>query len=438
MQAPRPFQIILYFGFGLLMAAALVLIVNPPSGGGTTVQRTGPVTIWGTIDRSVMDTRINEFRSRESRSVFESVRYRQIREEDFNTEVVSAIAERRQPDLIIIPHRLLMEHRSIIQPIAYTNPGYSRRELRDAYLDGFEIFEHSNGLYAIPLAVDPLVMYWNRDIFANNGFSQPPQTWEEVVNNIVPTIVRRTVDRRITMSPVALGVYDNNRNAFAFLSTLLLQGGSQLITEDRGQLAIQLNTARPGGQPNPMVAAVNFFTRFADPGDTLYSWNRTKQLDRQEFLAEDLAIYFGLGSEYPELRRQNPNLNFDIARVPQSADATIQRTYGDFYGIAILQAAPNRNGAQQVAGALGTLSVTRTLAQSLNFAPPHRASIGAGSQAPAEQVVFSSALVARGWLNPRWQRTDDIFRQLIADVQAGRINAANGVRDTLSRLRQAF
>ncbi len=435
-KAPRPFQIGLYFGFGLLMFAALILLMTFQGVGSSDESRVGPVTIWGTVDASVMNRRINEFRNVQDQRTFQQVQYRQIREEVFNTELVNAIAEQRQPDVVIIPNRLFIEHRNLLVPISYER--ISRRAIQDTFIDGFDLYTRSNGLYALPFGVDPLIMYWNRDIFATNGFSQAPQTWEEIVNSIVPTVVRRTVDRRVTMSPVALGYYENNRNAFALLSTLLLQSGSRMVTEQNGNYSVELNTALPGGQPNPLVATVNFFTRFGNPSDTLYTWNRTKRQDRQEFLSGDLAIYFGLGSEYGELRQQNPNLNFDVARIPQSADATIQRTYADFYGMSILQSARNPNGAFQVVQELAMTSNLLPIVTELNLAPPHRSLIGAGSSAPVEQVIYSSALVARGWLNPRWQRTDDLFLQMISDVQSGRNPSPAAARDTVLQLRRLY
>ncbi len=65
----------------------------------------------------------------------------------------------------------------------------------------------------------------------------------------------------------------------------------------------------------------DFYTRFARPDNTLYSWNRSFSSDRDRFVSGDLALYFGYGSEGKELERLNPNLNFDIAEVPQGATA---------------------------------------------------------------------------------------------------------------------
>ena len=34
---------------------------------------------------------------------------------------------------------------------------------------------------------DPLVMYWNQDIFTSSGIAQPPKTWTEFLS-IIPEL----------------------------------------------------------------------------------------------------------------------------------------------------------------------------------------------------------------------------------------------------------
>ena len=433
-QNVRPFQIAMYFGFGILAVIALILINTVQIGGGNAVPSVGQVIIWGTLDAGAVRSMIRQ--AREEVGGIENVSYEQIPATQFNERLVNAIVEGRQPDIIIIPQRNLVEHRNKILPISYEF--FSQRRLRDEYLDGFEVFARPNGLYAFPLVIDPLVLYWNRDIFANNGLAQAPQTWETVTGSVVPRVVRRGVDRTVSLSPIAFGYYENNRNAFASISMLLLQAGSTFVTEENGQYRVQLNTPLPGAQSDPLTNTARFYTRFADPSDPLYTWNRNKRQDRQEFLAGDLAMYFGMGSEFSNLQRQNPNLNFDVAVVPQAADATLRRTYGDFYGLAILQTARNTNGAYQAAQVLSRPRYAAMVAQQLDMAPPHRVAIAAGSGSVIGAVVFESALFARGWLNPTFSRTEAIFDQMVRDIQARRAAPASAAAELQQRLRQAF
>src|SRR5690606_22468237 len=149
---------------------------------------------------------------------------------------------------------------------------------RSTYIDGAEIFALSDGLYAYPIAVDPLMLYWNRDLLTNAGFLAPPATWAELVNTYTSALTTREFDRSITQSAVALGEYQNIRNSFGIISSLLIQAGSRLVSESGTQYQIMLNESLAGGTPLRSVA--DFYTRFSRPNNTLYSWNRSFSQDR--------------------------------------------------------------------------------------------------------------------------------------------------------------
>lgn len=433
--APRPFQIGLYFIFGILFFVALVLLSTFSGVGGDSGPPIRPVTIWGTLDEAAMNNQLRSLGGADPQMA--QVRYRQVSVADFNTEVLNAIAAGDQPDMVLLPHTLFAQERSKLLPINYET--FPRRTIQDTYLEGFELFARADGMYAVPYLVDPLVMYWNRDIYSNNSIAEPPQTWEMMLNNVVPTVVRRDSSRRISLSPIAMGEYRNNEHAFRTLSMLLLQSGSEMVQEGRaGTYQVALDSARPSAPGNPLTTSLQFYTRFANSGDALYSWNRTKDVDRSEFLAGNLATYFAPGSEITLLRRQNPNLNFDVTTVPQSAGATVQRTYGDFYGFAILRTAENQAGAYRVAQILAAPENNLAMAERLQMAPAHRSLISQGNSSPSLQVSYDSALVARGWLNPVFTSTDIILQQAIEDILADRRSLSQVRSDILARLRDLY
>src|SRR5690606_31001724 len=128
--------------------------------------------------------------------------------------------------------------------------------------------------------------------------------WEELVNTYTSALTTREFDRSITQSAVALGEYQNIRNSFGIISSLLIQAGSRMVSESGTQYQIMLNESVAGGTPLRSVA--DFYTRFSRPNNTLYSWNRSFSQDRDRFVSEDLALYFGYGSEGREIERLNP------------------------------------------------------------------------------------------------------------------------------------
>lgn len=430
----RPFELVILTIFGVmgLIALGLLSTYSPPADREVPLIA-GPVVIWGTVDSTAFYDILRPLY--EVASEYRRISYVQKDPARFDTDFINALADGVGPDVLFLPHEQLVQYRSRIQMISYED--FPLADFRSLYLDGAEIFALSDGVYAYPVVVDPLVMYWNRDILASYNYLEPPQTWETLVNEMIPTLIQRDFNRTIIRSPLAFGEYRNVRNAFPVLSLLLIQGGSGLVTENDRGYQLQLDTLRTGGG-RPFTTAVGFYTGFASPSNALYTWNRAKALDRDEFLAEDLVFYFGKASEARGIAERNPNLNFGMVEVPQAQTASVRRTYGTFYGLALVRASRNKNDAFRAMQLFGNGENSRRLAQSLQMAPAHRAQAMAGSNDIYGRIAYTSAIVARGWLNPAPSQTDDIFARMVEDVLANRATPGSAASDAASRLRDVY
>ena len=430
----RPFELVLVTVFGLLGLLALGMISTyKPAPDKVTVTLGDSVVIWGTVPAGAFQAVLGPLK--EKQKSYSVVSYVEKDSRTFDSDLLNALAENRGPDIIFIPHEKLIQQRSKIAPVSYES--FPRRDFQNLYIDGAEIFALKDGVYAYPIAIDPIVMYYNRDLLATKNIINPPATWESVVNDIIPTMVERDYNRNIIRSPLAFGEYRNINNGYGVLSMLLLQGGSALVTEVDSSYQLLLNTT-PTNTGKPLENALTFYTNFASPSNPLYSWNRALNLDRDEFLREKLVLYFGKGSEGPSLAAQNPNLNFDIAEVPQGAQATVRRTYASFYGLALLKSSPNKNGAFAVLQELGTANQAQVLANALNMAPAHRSILNAGSNDQYGRITYRASIVARGWLNPDITRTNDIFTQMVEDVLSNRFRPSDSASDAVSRLSDVY
>ena len=435
MQNIRPFQIALLGIFALMAVVSLALIAGFEGFVATEEKVYGDsVVIWGPFDFQTVDQIFNEIARTDKQ--FNVVTYEQKDLSTFETELVDAIAEGRGPDVVMISHDLLVSLRAKLLPIPYDT--YPERTFKDRFVDGAEIFARIDGVYAIPFAVDPLVMYWNRDLFSAAGFAQPPATWDVLVSQIVPALTRRDSSRAIMQSALAFGEYANVTKAKEVLLTLAMQSGSTLILEDDRGYTVALDTPLVSGNRPPLNAAVQFFTDFSNANSQLYSWNRAMQNDRTAFLAGDLALYFGYGSEGVRIEASNPNLNFDAALVPQGAGATVKRVYGDFYGLAIVRTSDNISGSYAAIQTFSQDAFVGPFVSSLALAPASRTLLAAGNSDAIQQVVFASALIARAWLDPSPVSSDNIFAQMIDDIVSSRQKVANAVSDAVRRLELAF
>ncbi len=431
----RPFELVLIGVFGSLFVIALILLSTySPSDENDPAKVTGTVVIWGVLPSPAFSDLIREIEGTDKS--FQNVSYRYVDPVSFDNEFVNALADQKPPDLILIGHDRIVEHRKRLQAITYD--AYPIRDFRSTYTDGAEIFALSDGIYALPIAVNPLVLFWNRDIFANKNLSAAPRTWEELVGEVVPALTLRDSNRNITRPAIAFGEYGNVKNAFPILSLLLIQGGSALVTESQSFYKVRLEEVIGQAPARPLTGAVSFFTNFNNTGNTLYSWNRSFRQDREMFLSEDLAMYFGFASEGKEIQAKNPNLSFDIAPVPQGAAATVKRNYGLYYGLAIPKAAKNKLGASIILQQLSSQTNAQKLTTAYNLAPVFRSSVTAGSNDVYGRIAYESALYTRGWLSPDQDQLDVILRQMLDSVTANRSNLGSAVSDALVKIEQIY
>jgi ABC-type glycerol-3-phosphate transport system substrate-binding protein len=432
----RPFELTIIVIFAVLGLVALFLL-SSFNGGGSAGEDGQPiigrVSIWGTLPQDAVGANLRLIA--EQNEQYRNVSYRFINPEDFDNELINALADGTGPDLILFSHEKLVAMRNRIQPFSYES--FPLRDIRSIYIDGAEIFALDDGFYGYPVAVNPLVMYWNKDILANEGYLQPPATWEELVNSVFVNLIERSNDRSIQRSVVAMGQYNNVRNSFGIISALLIQGGSAGVSSDNNRYRVQLQSAEVG-DGNPLRAAADFYTRFSRPDNSLYSWNRSFSEDRSRFLSGDLAFYFGYASEGVELERANPNLNFDIAEIPQGASATVRRTYGEFYALSLMRSSSNRAGAIAVMTDLGSLRNTAEVALASNMVPALRNAVAAGSNDTYGRIAYRAAPVAFGWLNPNRLATDQIFNTMTEDINNNRRGLSEAVSDAVSRLSKEY
>ncbi len=431
----RPFQIIILGFFLALAVGGLIFFAVFRGFGGEPNPYGDSVEIWGTLEEPAIALAINEI-TRDDQD-FAVVTYVQKDARTFQNELVNAIAEGRGPDAVVLPSNLLVSERAKIYPIPYET--LSARAIRDTYVDGAEIFSFSDGVYGIPFAVDPLVMYWNRDLFSTAGLASAPTTWEAMVGSAVPTLVRFADAPlySIEQSAVGFGEYVNVTNAAEIMLMLMLQAGSPLITERQdGFYNVGLNTTTGETTRLPADAALDFYTQFANPARPNYTWNRSLPNDRNLFLAGDLAMYFGFGSEYTSLRAGNANLNFDAAAVPQGSSAIVKKNYGMLYSFSILRSSNNVAGAYNALSKLGMPEHVRPVLETLGLAPAHRALIAEGSPDPLRQTMYNMALIVRGFLDPNSASTENIIKTMIEDITSGRSRVGTAVGDAEGRLRQ--
>ena len=375
------------------------------------------IVIWGTYPEQKFTDIYGKSAFSKSKTI--AVQYKEKSEANFDSEFVNALAEGTGPDAIFIDSDDLLTYKSKLLVIPYKS--YPERTYKDTFVEGSELFLFPEGVYALPLAVDPIVMYWNRDIFTNASLSRPPEYWDEFYN-LSQSLSTKDGAFNVTRSTVALGEYQNITNAGAILSALILQAGNPIVNLVNGFPTSVLNDKMDLAIP-PAQAALTFYTEFSNPAKSYYSWNRSLPQSQTAFLAGDLAIYFGFASEYPLLRIKNPNLNFDMSVLPQSSNVkngARKVTFAKIKGLAIVKNSKNIGAAFSALQEFTNQDMAKSLSESINMAPARKDLLAVKQTDSVKPVLYDSTLWSKGWLDPDKSGTNAAFREMVESVTGGR------------------
>jgi hypothetical protein len=190
----------------------------------------------------------------------------------------------------------------------------------------------------------------------------------------------------------------------------------------------------------PTVQALDFYTSFANPTTNNYTWNSSLPESLQNFLAGKSAFYIGRASELFSIQSQNPNLNFDVTQLFQSASATRPVTFGSFIAVGIMTKARNAPAANAAAVQMANSANIDTLSKALSLPPVRRDLLQVSQNNPYIGVFFQAALSAFSWPDPNPASTNKIFRDMITNVNSNTTDTqtaiANAARDLQSSIQQ--
>ncbi len=409
--------------FGILVFSGLINIGNKSS---TVVQ--GSAVLWGTVKFTSIAPALETF-SLANPTL--NVQYVEKNPLTFDQELLEALAEGKGPDMFILPDDLIVHYRNKIMPIPFAS--FPEASFRSSFAGAGEIYLNSTGVLALPLAIDPLVLYYSRSAFDAAGIINPPVYWNDM-QNIVSLLTQKNQDGKIVKSAVALGQFSNILHAKDIISMLFMQAGSPIVILNGDSLSSALTDSNLSTQAVDLGPILSFYTSFADPLSALYSWNRSLANSRDSFSADKLALYFGYGSELGLITAKNPNQNFYIAPVPQIKNSNFKLTFGHTYGIAISAYTKNQAVAFTVAGLLANGDFAKDFANALLIAPARRDLLATKPTDAYFPVFYDSALFARSWLDPAPAETDAIFQRMVENVLSNNLSAENSIGDAASKL----
>jgi len=434
MQNLKPFQLIV-IGVCMFLGIVGVMVFAFAGGKRDPTKDYGPkVIVWGTADAAPINSIISEINGPNGSVINAS--YVKKPADTFNQDLLEALAGGKGPDVVLIPMEDILSYKNKIVTIPFSS--VSERTFKDSFISEGELLGTHSGFLALPFSVDPLIMYWNRDIFTTKGKANPPADWSTLLS-LVPALSEISSNLTVKQSAVSLGDYRNINHAKEILEALLFQAGNSISVlsfdtqSNQESLKSVLEDKVEGSIVSPPEAVLSFYTQFANPISKEYTWNRSLPNSLDAFVSGDLAMYFGLGSESSLIRAKNPNLNFDVALFPQQKDVRTPSTYGKMYSLAILSSSKNQIGAMKAVISMTGNDFLKRYQVLSGLSPVRRdllVNVPTDSLSP---VLFKSTFYSKGWLDPQPENTSSIFQSMVESSLAGNTVTTDIVQTALNQ-----
>lgn len=343
-------------GLVLLLISSLFLATGCTKGGSSSaISAYKSVTleywsVWN--DESDIKPLINAYRSLHPNV---SIKYNKYRFDEYENKLLEAMAEDRGPDVFSIHNtwvkkyqsRLTPSPASVSLPVKYMTGTVKKEEVVEfratkllnandvekTFLDvvaGDVVLYQNIGdektpnfvkkVYGLPLSVDTLVLYYNRDLLNNAGIITPPETWTEFSEQVKKITKIDKDTGEIILSGAAIGAADNVLRSFDILSLLMMQNLAPMV-DSRGRAAFDKTPNQyPDIKIPPALGALDFYVQFASPLYEGYSWNSEMPNSLDAFIKGQTAFFFGYSYNREEIASKAPKMNFKIAPVPQVGD----------------------------------------------------------------------------------------------------------------------
>jgi len=263
-----------------------------------------------------------------------TIKYRKFRYEEYEKELIEALAEDRGPDIFSIHESWVTGYIPKIEPMpASITMAYQKvtgtikkevvsdlrkvktpslRDIKNRFVDTvYSDTVIDEQVYGLPLSMDTLIMLYNRDLLNRSGVSQPPTSWLDF-QKATQSITKFNSNGDILQSGTALGTARNIERNFDIVSVLMMQGGARMTDNYSLKMFDEIEKGY-----NPGLTAINFYLDFANPIKNVYSWNDDMNNSLENFMAGKVGMIFGYNYHLPTIKAKAPRLNMAIAPIPQ-------------------------------------------------------------------------------------------------------------------------
>ena len=384
------------------------------------------LTVWQVWDeKKVFEDLINTY-EKENKNI--KITYIKKDYQNFEKDFIDALAEEKGPDIISIHNDWIPEHKGKLVPCPIDV--ISPVDFKMTFVDvaGDELISEvkiidpktkketsQDQVYAVPLSVDTLALYYNKDLLNSAHISRPPYTWEEL----------REMSRRLTSqdrwgniikSGVALGTSTSISRSADILQMIMLQKNTIMVDIDKKEA--RFNRDVKGKYPGR--DALDFYTSFALPKSENYTYNRALGFSTDGFPEGKVVMMLGYSYMIDTLKMKAPGLNYGVAEAPQESIGDEKITFPNYWPLAVTNNSKYPGKAWGFIKWLTERENLKVYYTNTNLPPSRRDLISFYENDEKLSIFSSQALTAKSWYKIDSQTVEEIFNTMISDIVLGK------------------
>ncbi len=354
-----------------------------------------------------------------------TVKYKSIDETDYQNMLLNRLAEDTGPDVFILKNSWLGNNKEKIYPLPQQALSLSINSFDTAFVDVAheDLIDKDGVIYGIPLYVDSLALFYNKDLFNAAGVAQPPQTWDDFVA-VSKLLTQISPAGDITRSGAALGSGKNVEHAFEIASAMMLQKGDHMVTSTH---TIDMNQGSE--------EALSFYASFGDRTKQTFTWSSLLPNSLDAFAEEKTAMMFGFTKDIQNIKIKNPHINMGIAPFPQLQGTTKPSTLGNYGFATVSKLSSHQIDAWNFILFATSKASAEQYIQMTGFAPARRDILTEVPPPLDRELFWRQALIAKSWPVPDYPSTKKLFEDIIESVSARSVNVTQAFNQLKEQMR---
>lgn len=385
-----------------------------------------------------------------------TINYRKLRYDEYEQALIDAWAAGKGPDMLTIHNTWVnkYQYKELIEPLPPTTTvtdivqksslGGCKKDtvvtprqetsitpsrLKSQFVSTVhEDVVIEDQIYGLPMSMDTLALFVNRELLHQAGYPTPPNTWDLFVKTIPELTKQDSETGLIIQSGAALGTADNIVRSTDILSLLMMQNGTQMTAGDKQVITFNAPKA-DNPEMIPGEYALTWYTSFASPTKEVYTWNNEfadNSLDA--FINGKVAYFFGYSYHLAQIEASS--VDYEIVEVPQ-VDPDHKINFSNYWVETVYKDSPYVNEAWNfIQYATTTAEMNSTFLASTERVPAQTQLLTAYFEEDNILSPFAQqSLTAQNWYHCyQANRTEEIFKDMINFVIEGEFDSEEAIQ----------